>query len=65
MDEWIAVGDAEFRKKTHDRLQEITARSGIVVLASHDYGLLRAKPAISHFISTAVALAALVSSTMC
>lgn len=41
MDEWIAVGDAEFRKKTHDRLQEITARSGIVVLASHDYGLLR------------------------
>jgi homopolymeric O-antigen transport system ATP-binding protein len=41
MDEWIAVGDAHFRKKTHDRLQEITARSGIVVLASHDHGLLR------------------------
>ncbi|MGY4287229.1 ABC-2 type transport system ATP-binding protein [Bradyrhizobium sp. LM2.7] len=41
MDEWIAVGDAQFRKKTHDRLQEITARSGIVVLASHDHGLLR------------------------
>jgi ABC-2 type transport system ATP-binding protein len=41
MDEWIAVGDAQFRKKTHDRLQEITARSGIVVLASHDHALLR------------------------
>ncbi|MGJ4947786.1 ABC transporter ATP-binding protein [Bradyrhizobium sp. HKCCYLS20291] len=41
MDEWIAVGDAHFRKKTHDRLQEITGRSGIVVLASHDHGLLR------------------------
>ena len=41
MDEWIAVGDAHFRKKTHDRLQEITSHSGIVVLASHDHGLLR------------------------
>lgn len=41
MDEWIAVGDAQFRKKTHDRLQDITNHSGIVVLASHDYGLLR------------------------
>jgi ABC-2 type transport system ATP-binding protein len=41
MDEWIAVGDAQFRKKTHDRLQSITERSGIVVLASHDHGLLR------------------------
>ncbi|MGJ4932569.1 ABC transporter ATP-binding protein [Bradyrhizobium sp. HKCCYLS2038] len=40
MDEWIAVGDAHFRKKTHDRLQNITQRSGIVVLASHDLGLL-------------------------
>ncbi|WP_257168469.1 ABC transporter ATP-binding protein [Bradyrhizobium sp. SRS-191] len=41
MDEWIAVGDAQFRKKTHGRLQDITNRSGIVVLASHDHGLLR------------------------
>jgi ABC-2 type transport system ATP-binding protein/lipopolysaccharide transport system ATP-binding protein len=41
MDEWIAVGDTHFRKKTHDRLQEITGASGIVVLASHDFGLLR------------------------
>jgi ABC-2 type transport system ATP-binding protein len=41
MDEWIAVGDANFRQKTHARLQQITAKSGIVVLASHDLGLLR------------------------
>ena len=41
MDEWIAVGDAQFRKKTHDRLLDITNRSGIVVIASHDQGLLR------------------------
>ena len=41
MDEWIAVGDAQFRKKTHDRLLNITNHSGIVVLASHDHGLLR------------------------
>jgi ABC-2 type transport system ATP-binding protein len=41
MDEWIAVGDAHFRKKTHDRLTDITSHSGIVVLASHDHALLR------------------------
>jgi ABC-2 type transport system ATP-binding protein/lipopolysaccharide transport system ATP-binding protein len=41
MDEWIAVGDAQFRKKTHDRLQKVTKRSGIVVIASHDHELLR------------------------
>jgi ABC-2 type transport system ATP-binding protein/lipopolysaccharide transport system ATP-binding protein len=41
MDEWIAVGDAHFRQKTHDRLQDITQSSGIVVLASHDHSLLR------------------------
>jgi ABC-2 type transport system ATP-binding protein len=41
MDEWIAVGDASFRKKTHERLTDITTRSNIVVLASHDQQLLR------------------------
>jgi ABC-2 type transport system ATP-binding protein/lipopolysaccharide transport system ATP-binding protein len=41
MDEWIAVGDSQFRKKTNKRLQEITNSSGILVLASHDPGLLR------------------------
>jgi ABC-2 type transport system ATP-binding protein len=41
MDEWIAVGDLQFRKKTHGRLLDITNRSGIVVIASHDHSLLR------------------------
>ena len=41
MDEWIAVGDAAFRRKTHERLRDKTFSSGIVVLASHDTGLLR------------------------
>lgn len=41
MDEWIAVGDAAFRRKTHERLREKVYRSGIVVLASHDTSLLR------------------------
>jgi ABC-2 type transport system ATP-binding protein len=40
MDEWIAVGDASFRKKTHQRLTDMTNRSNIVVLASHDISLL-------------------------
>jgi ABC-2 type transport system ATP-binding protein/lipopolysaccharide transport system ATP-binding protein len=40
MDEWIAVGDASFRKKTHQRLTDMTTRSNIVVLASHDIHLL-------------------------
>ncbi|MGT2440287.1 ABC transporter ATP-binding protein [Bradyrhizobium betae] len=41
MDEWIAVGDGQFRKKTHDRLLDITNQSGILVLASHDHAILR------------------------
>jgi ABC-2 type transport system ATP-binding protein len=41
MDEWIAVGDASFRKKTHDRLTDFTTRSNILVLATHDQQLLR------------------------
>lgn len=40
MDEWIAVGDADFRRKAHERLQEITSRAGIMVLASHDLALV-------------------------
>jgi ABC-2 type transport system ATP-binding protein len=41
MDEWIAVGDAEFQQKTHERLREKTFSSGILVIASHNPGLLR------------------------
>jgi ABC-2 type transport system ATP-binding protein/lipopolysaccharide transport system ATP-binding protein len=41
MDEWIAVGDHEFRRKANERLRSIAARAGILVIASHDPGILR------------------------
>ena len=41
MDEWIAVGDAEFKAKANAKLREITERAGILVIASHDDGILR------------------------
>ncbi len=41
LDEWIAVGDAGFRKKTDAHLRTITERSGILVMASHDLSLVR------------------------
>jgi len=41
MDEWIAVGDAEFQKLAHRRLLSLVERAGILVLASHDHDLLR------------------------
>jgi ABC-2 type transport system ATP-binding protein/lipopolysaccharide transport system ATP-binding protein len=41
MDEWIGVGDADFRTKANDGLRAMTERSGILVLASHDFALLR------------------------
>jgi lipopolysaccharide transport system ATP-binding protein len=40
MDEWIAVGDADFQKLAHGRLMDLVERAGILVLASHDTGLL-------------------------
>lgn len=41
MDEWIAVGDADFQKLAHRRLLNLVDRAGILVLASHDLDLLR------------------------
>jgi lipopolysaccharide transport system ATP-binding protein len=41
MDEWIAVGDAEFQQLAHRRLLRLVERAGILVLASHDHELLR------------------------
>jgi lipopolysaccharide transport system ATP-binding protein len=41
MDEWIAVGDAEFQKLAHKRLLDLVERAGILVLASHEVDLLR------------------------
>lgn len=41
MDEWIAVGDADFQRLAHKRLLNLVERAGILVLASHDLDLLR------------------------
>jgi ABC-type polysaccharide/polyol phosphate transport system ATPase subunit len=41
LDEWIGVGDQQFRKKARQRLDEIVVRAGILVLASHDIGLIK------------------------
>jgi lipopolysaccharide transport system ATP-binding protein len=41
MDEWIAVGDADFQKLAHRRLLDLVERAGILILASHELDLLR------------------------
>ena len=41
MDEWIAVGDADFRKQAQERLTSLVEQAHILVIASHDSTLLR------------------------
>ncbi|MCK1304964.1 MULTISPECIES: ABC transporter ATP-binding protein [unclassified Bradyrhizobium] len=41
LDEWIGVGDQQFRKKARQRLDGIVVRAGILVLASHDIELIK------------------------
>jgi lipopolysaccharide transport system ATP-binding protein len=40
MDEWLSVGDAEFRQQAEERMRDIIANTGILVLASHSPGLI-------------------------
>lgn len=40
MDEWLAVGDAEFRERGAGRLRDLIRSSGILVLASHSPELI-------------------------
>ncbi|MEB0110435.1 ABC transporter ATP-binding protein [Variovorax sp. RTB1] len=40
MDEWLSVGDAEFTEKAERRMQDVVAKSGILVLASHSPELI-------------------------
>ena len=42
MDEWIGIGDAEFRERANRRLHQNIDRSKILVFASHDFDMLRA-----------------------
>ena len=40
MDEWIGAGDAGFQKKAKERMDDIAAKAGIIVLASHNRELI-------------------------
>jgi lipopolysaccharide transport system ATP-binding protein len=40
MDEWIGAGDKSFFDKATARLNDILTRSRVIVLASHNYGLI-------------------------
>ena len=40
MDEWIAVGDAEFRRQAQERLTSLVEQAHILVIASHDPNLI-------------------------
>ena len=41
MDEWLAVGDADFKKQAEDRMRQVVEQTGILVLASHSPGLIQ------------------------
>jgi lipopolysaccharide transport system ATP-binding protein len=40
LDEWLSVGDSDFRATAHQRLVDMVGRAQIVVLASHDLGMV-------------------------
>jgi lipopolysaccharide transport system ATP-binding protein len=41
MDEWIAVGDADFRQKAQERLTSLVEQAHVLVIASHDPNMIR------------------------
>ncbi|CAN7188190.1 ATP-binding cassette domain-containing protein [Rhizobium leguminosarum] len=41
LDEWIGAGDANFRRKSRNRLKKFVGAAGIVVLASHNTAILK------------------------
>lgn len=41
MDEWMATGDAAFLERAQDRMSDRVNGSGVVVIASHNTGLIR------------------------
>lgn len=40
MDEWLSAGDADFQKKAEKRMSEVVEKAGVVVIATHDPGLV-------------------------
>ena len=41
MDEWIAVGDRDFRRQAQERLTSLVEQAHILVVSSHDPGLIQ------------------------
>jgi homopolymeric O-antigen transport system ATP-binding protein len=41
LDEWIGAGDAQFQKKAAKKMNSLVDKAGIVVMASHNPGLIR------------------------
>lgn len=41
MDEWIGAGDKNFQDKAKARMDEIVAKAGIIVIASHNEALIK------------------------
>ncbi|HCM83001.1 MAG TPA: sugar ABC transporter ATP-binding protein [Rhodospirillaceae bacterium] len=41
LDEWLAVGDAQFREKAEAHLKSVVDNAAVVVIASHDETLLK------------------------
>jgi lipopolysaccharide transport system ATP-binding protein len=40
MDEWLSVGDSNFKEKAAERLKDILNKASILILASHDEKLI-------------------------
>jgi ABC-type polysaccharide/polyol phosphate transport system ATPase subunit len=41
MDEWIGAGDTSFQAKAKQRMSDLAEKAGIIVLASHNHGLIQ------------------------
>nr|WP_041474364.1 ABC transporter ATP-binding protein [Erwinia sp. Ejp617] len=41
MDEWMSVGDENFKKKAEQRLNDFISKAGIMVMATHDHNLAK------------------------
>jgi lipopolysaccharide transport system ATP-binding protein len=41
LDEWLSAGDADFRDKAAQRMNEFVSQSNNVIMASHDFDLVR------------------------
>ena len=39
MDEWMSVGDEQFKDKAEKRLTEFVGKAGILVMATHEHKL--------------------------